>query len=67
MAPRSAEVILKNLYPYQFILQRGISDNQLDYSLLLLQVTNTEVIHSPQINFTQMMDERSLDAHSSTP
>lgn len=43
------EILLKNLHPYLFVLQEGkkIQENFLDYSLLLLQTTNAEIIPSP--------------------
>jgi hypothetical protein len=49
MTPKYHETMLKNLHPYLFVLKEGnaFHDNYLDYSLLMLQVTNTEIIRSP--------------------
>lgn len=49
MVSRSNEILLKNLHPYLFVLKEGksIKEDFLDYSLLMLQVTNHEVIASP--------------------
>lgn len=49
MAPKNHEALLKNLHPFLFVLKEGkrIKEDFFDYSLLMLQVTNAEVIRSP--------------------
>lgn len=47
--PTPNEILLKNLQPFLFVLKEGndIKKNPLNYSLLMLQTTNTEFIPSP--------------------
>lgn len=49
MSQRVHESLKQILHPYVFVLKEGIDIKQdfLDYSLLMLQVTNPEVIPSP--------------------
>ena len=50
MAPRMHESLKQILHPYVFVLKEGtkIKQDYLDYSLLMLQVTNPEIIQSPE-------------------
>jgi hypothetical protein len=49
MNQKHNEMMLKSLHPYLFVLKEGTTfhKNCLDYSLLMLQVTNAEIIRSP--------------------
>lgn len=50
MAPRLNEMLIKSLHPYMFVLKegRGIKEDYLDYSLLMLQISSPEVLPSPE-------------------
>lgn len=49
MTQKVPDHLTNMLHPYVFVLKEGkkISENYLDYSLLMLQTTCPEVIHSP--------------------
>ncbi len=51
MSSKTHKDLKQILHPYLFVLKEGkeISDDYLDYSLLMLHVNCTEILHAPKI------------------